>query len=87
MVGGNGAGKSTLLKLLGGILRPTRGAVRVRGRLSALIEVSAGFHPDLTGRENVFLYGTILGMTRGDIRPRSTPSSRSRDWRSSSTRR
>jgi len=70
VVGGNGAGKSTLLKLLGGILRPTRGAVRVHGRLSALIEVSAGFHPDLTGRENVFLYGTILGMTRQEIRRR-----------------
>jgi len=70
VVGGNGAGKSTLLKLLGGILRPTRGAVRIHGRLSALIEVSAGFHPDLTGRENVFLYGTILGMAREDIRRR-----------------
>jgi len=70
VVGGNGAGKSTLLKLLSRILRPTRGAVRIRGRLSALIEVSAGFHPDLTGRENVFLYGTILGMSREDIRRR-----------------
>ena len=70
VVGGNGAGKSTLLKLLGRILRPTRGAVRVHGRLSALIEVSAGFHPDLTGRENIFLYGIILGMTREEIRGR-----------------
>jgi lipopolysaccharide transport system ATP-binding protein len=70
VVGGNGAGKTTLLKLLGGILRPTRGAVRIQGRLSALIEVSAGFHPDLTGRENIFLYGTILGMTRQEIRGR-----------------
>jgi len=70
VVGGNGAGKSTLLKLLGRILRPTRGAVRIHGRLSALIEVSAGFHPDLTGRENVHLYGTILGMSRQDIRRR-----------------
>ncbi|HXY69201.1 MAG TPA: ABC transporter ATP-binding protein [Gemmatimonadales bacterium] len=70
VVGGNGAGKSTLLKLLGRILRPTRGAVRIHGRLSALIEVSAGFHPDLTGRENVYLYGTILGMSRQDIRRR-----------------
>ena len=70
VVGGNGAGKTTLLKLLGGILRPTRGAVRIQGRLSALIEVSAGFHPDLTGRENIFLYGTILGMTRQEIRRR-----------------
>ena len=70
VIGGNGAGKTTLLKLLGGILRPTRGEVRVHGLLSALIEVSAGFHPDLTGRENIFLYGTILGMTRAEIRSR-----------------
>lgn len=70
VVGGNGAGKTTLLKILGGILRPTRGAARIQGRLSALIEVSAGFHPDLTGRENIFLYGTILGMTRQEIRGR-----------------
>jgi ABC-type polysaccharide/polyol phosphate transport system ATPase subunit len=70
VIGGNGAGKSTLLSLLGRILRPTRGTVRIHGRLSALIELSAGFHPDLTGRENIFLYGTILGMTREDIRRR-----------------
>lgn len=70
IIGSNGAGKSTILKLLGGIMRPTRGAVHVNGRLSALIEVSAGFHPDLTGRENVYLNGTILGMTRAEIRRR-----------------
>ncbi|HYK09562.1 MAG TPA: ABC transporter ATP-binding protein [Gemmatimonadales bacterium] len=67
VVGANGAGKSTVLKLLSGIMRPTMGAVRMRGRLSALIEVGAGFHPDLTGRENIFLNGTILGMTRAEI--------------------
>ena len=67
VIGGNGAGKTTLLKLLGGILRPTLGTVRVQGRLSALIEVSAGFHPDLTGRENVHLWGTILGMPRREL--------------------
>jgi ABC-type polysaccharide/polyol phosphate transport system ATPase subunit len=70
IIGANGAGKSTILKILSRILRPTLGEMRVAGRLSALIEVSAGFHPDLTGRENVFLNGTILGMSRQDIRRR-----------------
>lgn len=70
IIGGNGAGKSTILKMLAGIMRPTKGSVRVRGRLSALIEVSAGFHPDFTGRENIFLNGAILGMTRDEIRSR-----------------
>jgi len=70
IIGANGAGKSTILKLLSGIMRPTRGTLQVNGRLSALIEVSAGFHPDLTGRENVFLNGTILGMTRAEIKQR-----------------
>src|SRR6267378_3760252 len=70
IVGSNGAGKSTILKLLSRIMRPTRGAVEVDGRLSALIEVSAGFHPDLTGRENIFLHGAILGMSRAEIRRR-----------------
>ncbi len=70
IIGGNGAGKSTLLKLLTGIMRPTKGEIRIAGRVSALIEVSAGFHPDLTGRENIFLNGAILGMTRDEIRKR-----------------
>ena len=68
IIGHNGAGKSTMLKLLSGIMRPTDGTITVDGRLSALIEVSAGFHQDLTGRENVFLNGVILGMTRDEIR-------------------
>ena len=68
IIGPNGAGKSTVLKLLAGILRPDRGAVAVDGRLAALIEVGAGFHGDLTGRENLFLNGAILGMTRDEVR-------------------
>jgi lipopolysaccharide transport system ATP-binding protein len=67
IIGPNGAGKSTTLKLLTRILRPTKGACSIRGRAGALIEVAAGFHPDLTGRENVFLQGAIMGMTRADI--------------------
>jgi ABC-type polysaccharide/polyol phosphate transport system ATPase subunit len=67
IIGANGAGKSTMLKLLCGILRPNKGDIRVRGRLRALIEISAGFHQDLTGRENVFLNGAILGMRAGEV--------------------
>jgi lipopolysaccharide transport system ATP-binding protein len=67
IIGPNGAGKSTALKLLSGILRPDRGRISVSGRLSALIEVGAGFHPDLTGRENIYLNGAILGMKRKEM--------------------
>src|SRR5438034_1517783 len=67
VIGPNGAGKSTILKLLTKILRPTRGRVQLQGRIGALIEVAAGFHPDLTGRENVFLQGAIMGMRRAGI--------------------
>ena len=67
IIGPNGAGKSTILKLLTKILRPTSGSLNVRGRVGALIEVAAGFHPDLTGRENVYLQGAIMGMTRAEI--------------------
>lgn len=68
IIGGNGAGKSTVLKILTGILRPTRGLYHVDGRVGALIEISAGFHPDLTGRENVSLQGAIRGMPKAVIR-------------------
>ncbi len=68
IIGPNGAGKTTILKLLTHILTPTQGDLRVSGRLSALIEVGAGFHHDLTGRENIYLYGTILGMKKNEIR-------------------
>ncbi len=67
IMGPNGAGKSTVLKLLSGIMSPTKGSMKITGRLSALIEVTAGFHPELTGRENVYLNGTILGMSRKEI--------------------
>jgi lipopolysaccharide transport system ATP-binding protein len=67
IIGGNGAGKSTLLKVLSRITPPTSGRARVRGRLSSLLEVGTGFHPELTGRENVFLNGAILGMRRSEV--------------------
>ncbi|MGA7106748.1 MAG: ABC transporter ATP-binding protein [Terracidiphilus sp.] len=68
IIGHNGAGKSTALKILSRIMKPTRGRMVVNGRVSALLEVAAGFHPDLTGMENIFLNGTILGMTKREIR-------------------
>jgi ABC-type polysaccharide/polyol phosphate transport system ATPase subunit len=70
LIGSNGAGKSTALRIISRISPPTRGRVRVRGRVGALIEVSSGVHPELTGRENVWLYGSIIGMPRSEIRSR-----------------
>src|ERR1700731_4450850 len=67
IVGHNGAGKSTLVKMLSGITLPTRGEITIRGTLSAMVEVGAGFNLELTGRENVFLAGSILGMGRREI--------------------
>lgn len=67
IIGPNGSGKSTLLKLIAGVSQPTKGSLKVHGRIAPLIELGAGFHPELTGRENVFLNGVILGMTRKEI--------------------
>ena len=66
-IGHNGSGKSTLLKMMGGIYRPTEGSIRTDGRIAALIELGAGFHPDMTGRENIHLNGSILGLQRREI--------------------
>jgi lipopolysaccharide transport system ATP-binding protein len=70
LIGHNGAGKSTLLRMIGGIGRPNEGSVTVRGRIAGLLDLGAGFHPDLSGRENVFVNGVIGGLTRSEVRER-----------------
>src|SRR5436309_950571 len=70
VIGRNGSGKSTALKLVAGITKPTQGTVRVDGRVSALIELGAGFHPEISGRENVFINGIMLGLTKREIQQR-----------------
>ncbi len=70
IIGRNGSGKSTILKIIAGVTAPTEGRVYVRGRVSPLIELGAGFHPDLTGRENIFMNASILGMSNAQVRER-----------------
>lgn len=70
IIGANGSGKSTVLRLIAGIYAPSEGEIRTRGRIGAVVELGMGLHPELTGRENIHLYGTILGMGRSEIRAR-----------------
>jgi len=87
IIGKNGAGKSTLLKILSRVTAPTSGVVKVRGRIGSLLEVGTGFHPELTGRENVYLNGAILGMKKAEVARKFDEIVDFRASKSSSTRR
>jgi lipopolysaccharide transport system ATP-binding protein len=87
IIGENGSGKSTILKCMAGILRPNSGHIEVHKRMSALLELGAGFHPDLSGRDNVFLNAAISACRARTSASASTRSSSSPGWRTSSTRR
>ncbi len=87
VIGSNGSGKSTLLKTMAGILVPEKGEVLIEGRVSALLELGAGFHPELSGRENVFLNGAILGLSKKEITARFDDIVEFAGSRTSSTRR
>ena len=85
VIGNNGAGKSTLLKILSRITEPTGGFAEIHGRVGSLLEVGTGFNPELTGRENIYLSGTILGMKKAEIHQTLMPFSIFPAWRNSST--
>ncbi len=76
IIGRNGSGKSTLLQIIAGTLQPTQGRIETRGRVAALLELGAGFNPEFTGRENVYLNGAILGFTHKEVDARILPTSR-----------